>query len=144
MSSDNVQRGTADVQPAASARHFKPLKDRVLTVLIDQSGLYARVIAHRTNTGISTVETALHDLIKQERVFRKKDETGGIYRYYLLEGCFDPTIPAQLKISPSVETLHRLVMIKRLRNKLIEEHWPILDAVIKDYEFTLQPGGEDE
>lgn len=125
------------VQPTLSVRQAVSLRERVLKVLLAQSGLFLSVIAQRANGDVQKVAQQLKQLIAAGAVFKRKEQKGTYYRYYLLDGFFEPPNPVRLKIPESVEVLHRLTLLKRLRDRLISDHWYLLDAVIKDYENTL-------
>ena len=126
------------VQPTLSVRHTKTLKERILQVLLTQSGLFVHVIAKRADATVDDTSKVLRELERANGVFKRKEGKGSYYQYYLLEGYFEPPTPLELRIPRSAETLHRLTLLKRMRERLICDHWYLLDAVIKDYEITLE------
>ena len=128
----------ATVQPTLSVRHTKTLKERILQVLLTQSGLFVHVIAKRADATVDDTSKVLRELERANGVFKRKEGKGSYYQYYLLEGYFEPPTPVELRVPRTAETLHRLTLLKRMRERLICDHWYLLDAVIKDYEITLK------
>ena len=126
-----------EVQPTDSIRNARPLRERILKVLIAQSGLFIHVIAQRVDADPKRVGQELRGLMADGAVFKRKEHQGTYFKYYLLEGYFEPATPVKLRIDESVEVLHRLTLLKRMRDRLINEHHYLLDAVIRDYENTL-------
>ena len=145
---DSVLLGTAawvdaTVQPTLSVRHTKTLKERILQVLLSQSGLFVHVIAKRADATVDDTSKVLRELERANGVFKRKEGKGSYYQYYLLEGYFEPPTPLELRVPRTAETLHRLTLLKRMRERLICDHWYLLDAVIKDYQFTLEDDCDD-
>lgn len=134
----------AVVQPTLSVTRYISLKDKIIDVLMQaEEGLYAYQVARRSKGEIQTVERTLYELIKEQMVFKTKGEGDTYFRFHLTKVFMPPPYPVRLKLHPTPETRHRLVLLKRMRERLCSDHWYLLDAVIKDYQLTLEDDCDD-
>ena len=146
---DSVLLGTTSwvdtvVQPTLSVTRHISLKDKIVDVLLQAGeGLYAYQVARRSKGEIQTVERTLYELIKEQIVFKTKGEDDRYSRFHITKVYLPEPYPVRLKLHPTPETRHRLVLLKRMRERLCSDHWYLLDAVIKDYQFTLEDDCDD-
>ena len=132
------------VQPTLSVTRHISLKDKIVDVLMQaEEGLYAYQVARRSKGEIQTVERTLYELIKEQMVFKTKGENDRYSRFHITKVYLPEPYPVRLKLHPTPETRHRLVLLKRMRERLCSDHWYLLDAVIKDYQLTLEDDCDD-
>ena len=146
---DSVLLGSAawvdtTVQPTLSIRSTILLRDKIIDVLLQaEEGLYAYQIARRVNHELAATERTLYEMNKENWVFKSKGENDRYFRFHLTKVFLPPPSPVKLKLHPTPETRHRLILLKRMRERLCSDHWYLLDAVIKDYQRTLEDDCDD-
>lgn len=128
-----------------SSKHSNTRRDRVLVALQRfPEGLSKQQILEGFGYPENTVVQILNALLKEGVV--KTDTSHGRPGKYVFvpEENREPVIESCLQITMDKSTiLHRIVMVKRLRDRLIEEHHYILNRVIRDYENMMLCYGED-
>lgn len=119
----------------------------ILMALRADVGSYSYQVVARTGLERRLVSRKLSRMVINGEIGRMDDERGA-YQYYLKSE--DQALTHHLQKATTLDTQniaamwHRLSMLKRMREKIIEDFHPLLDAVIKDYETFLhrEEGGE--
>lgn len=79
-------------------------------------------------------------MAQDSEIVRKADANGTYL--YLLKEPLPPSSLAKTKTSLENEQIavlwHRVALLKRMRDRTIEEYHPLLNAVINDYELFLR------
>lgn len=79
-------------------------------------------------------------MAQNSEIVRKADENGTYL--YLLKAPLPPSSLAKTKTSLENEQIatlwHRVALLRRMRDRTIEEYHPLLNAVINDYELFLR------
>ena len=130
----------------------KSRKERVIECLSAVTGMTAPHIAKLSGLPVTAVDTVLRYLMGPGQVRRAEalhhhGKTG--FEYFLCADYVPPTRKAELppmpagdivplRIIPTEQTRHRLVLLKRMRDRLICDHHPLLTLVIADYEHALR------
>lgn len=118
----------------------------ILLALHVSEGSYTYQIVARTKLDSKQVSRKLSKMVKDEEIDRKTDDKGSFL--YFLKSSNPPTILAKtqtiLENDQVAAMWHRVAMLRRMRDRTIEEYHPLLNAVIRDYEFFLREKDENE
>lgn len=116
------------------------VKQAILLALRLEEGSYTYQIVARTKLNSKQVSRRLSQMAQNSEIVRKADENGTYL--YLLKAPLPPTSLAKTKTSLENEQIatlwHRVALLRRMRDRTIEEYHPLLNAVINDYELFLR------
>lgn len=135
---------------------YHSMAETVLRSLSTTEGSFVHQVVARTGLDRKQAARILSKLFGEEMLKREKDPLGFGYRYFLkYERIGEPEIPARrrsndiekekrIAFADESKLWHRVTMLKRMRDKLIEEHHPLLNLVIADYEEFLRMRENDD
>lgn len=142
---------------AGVVKHQFGTQRALIMKAIKPEGSYVFEIAAACGLEQRAVSKTLSNLVRVGSVIKVKVEgVDRIFRYLMSPKTKLPSLRANVATVSFAEATqallvvdqggmwHRLAMLKRLREKLIEEHHPLLNAVIADYEFTLHAEDKED
>lgn len=118
----------------------------ILLALQINEGAYTYQIVARTKLDSKTISRKLSKMVKDEEIARSPDERGS-YLYFLKSSNPPQAVAKSSTILDNehyAAMWHRVAMLKRMRERTIEEYHPLLTAVIRDYEVFLRQKEDDE
>lgn len=106
-------------------------------------------IAARTGLPSSVVSRNLSKMFLDGEIDRVEAGNAALsyFEYFLKKGPDPiPGVPegSVLNRKDDDAVRHRVTMLKKMRDRLIEEYHPLLNAVISDYEWFLKPQNEPD
>lgn len=119
----------------------------ILSALRADQGSYSYQVVSRTMLEKKLVSRKLGRMVKEGIIDRATDGNGAFL--YFLKSESPPTFHATKKVrtldAQSTAALwHRVSMLKRMRERTMDDYHPLLDAVIKDYVTYLRSEEEYE
>lgn len=135
-------------------KHRENSKRMAVVKVIKPEGSCAFDIGAASEMSQTMVSKILYNLVSLGVVLKVKEKgIDRVFRYVLANASMvvagEQTQwkhqTAKLLVTNAGDMWHRLSMLKKLRDRLIEDHHPLLNAVIADYEYALHSlrAGED-
>lgn len=121
------------------------LQNDILLALSATEGSYTYQVVARTKLNSKQVSRALSKMTQAGDIYRQV-ATNGAYLYFLHITSTYPQLAKPPSILENVDKeamWHRVAMLRRMRDRTIEEYHPLLNAVIRDYEIFLRRNDED-
>ena len=118
----------------------------ILLALHVSEGSYTYQIVARTKLDSRTISRKLSKMVKESVIARQPDEKG-LYLYFLKAALPSPSLakPKTILENEQVTAMwHRVAMLRRMRDRTIEDYHALLNAVIRDYDFFLRPKDDDD
>lgn len=118
----------------------------ILLALRVEEGSYTYQIVARSHLPSKRVSRMLSKMVQDDVIARAKDGNGA-YLYFLKSSSPTPAAKHSVTIleTKNIAAMwHRVAMLRRMRDKTIEEYHPLLNAVIRDYEIFLRTEENDD